>query len=262
MKIVELNSDYENPYLVCLEEWSEEMLESRHLKEKWYRTMKEKGLRARLCLTDEGTVAGMIEYMPIEYSYADGNDLYMINCIWVHGYEDKPPGNLQGKGMGTSLLEAAEEDVRAMGKKGLAAWGLSEEMWMSASWFQKHGYEKADQEGWLVLVWKSFSEDATPPKWIKGAFEQIPEEGKVKVTSFYSGQCPSENIVYSRAKSIAGVFGDKVVFEEIDMSKPENKRKYGLKGGLYIDGENIFEGPPPTDEQIRERIKAALKQAA
>ncbi len=259
MKIVDLTSDYENPYLVCIEEWSDEMMESRHIKEKWYHEMKEKGLRTKLALTDDGIVGGMIEYMPIEHSYAEGDNLYMINCIWVHGYKDHPPGNLQGKGMGKELLKAAEEDVKSLGKKGFAAWGLSEEMWMSASWFQKHGYEKADQEGWLVLVWKSFSEDAKSPKWIKGAFEHVPVEGKVKVTSFYSGQCPSENITYSRAKEIAQEYADKVVFEEIDMNKPENKKKYGLKGGLYINGENIFEGPPPSHEQIKEKIEEHLK---
>jgi hypothetical protein len=259
MKIVDLDKNHENPYLVCIEEWSEEMLESRHIKEQWYHQMKEKGLRVKLALTDDGTVGGMIEYMPIENSYAEGNDLYIINCIWVHGYEGKPPGNLQGRGMGIALLQAAEEDVKTMGKKGLAAWGLSEEMWMSASWFQKHGYEKADQEGWLVLVWKAFSQDAKPPRWIKGSFTQEPARGKVKVTSFYSGQCPSENITYSRARKIAEDFGDKVIFEEIAMSKPENRKKYGLKGGLYINGENIFQGPPPSDEQIKQKIEEKLQ---
>ena len=127
------------------------------------------------------------------------------------------------------------------------------------AWMKKNGFEKADQEGWLVLVWKPFSDDAKSPKWIKGAFEQVPTEGKIKITSFYSGQCPSENGTYFRVKKIADEYGDKVAFEEINMSTLENRKKYGLKGGLYINGENIFEGPPPTDEQIKEKIKEKLK---
>lgn len=255
MLIIDLNKEHEPLYLVCLEEWSETMKEASYIKEKWYNEMKEKGLRVKLALNDEGVVGGMIEYMPVEYSYAEGSDLYIVNCIWVHGYEGKGVGNVQGKGMGKALLKAAEEDVKALGKKGLAAWGIKEEFWMSASWYQKHGYEKVDQEGWMVLVWKPFSEDAVPPKWIKGEFKQEAVPGKVKVTSFFSGQCPSGNGAYHRAKKAASEFGEKVVFEEIDMSIAENRRKYGLKGGLYIDGENIFTGPPPSYEEIKGKIE-------
>ena len=111
----------------------------------------------------------------------------------------------------------------------------------------------------MVLVWKPFSQDAVAPKWIKGEFKQKPIAGKVRVTSFFSGQCPSENGVHQRAKKVSGEFADKVVFEEIDMSSAENRRRYGLKGGLYINGENIFAGPPLSYEKIRAKIKEKLK---
>jgi len=260
MEITDLTKEIEPLYLVCLVEWSKEMDEVRPIKEKWYREMKEKGLRVKIALTDENVVGGMIEYMPLEYSYAEGSDLYIVNCIWVHGYEGKGRGNMQGKGMGKALLKAAGEDVKALGKNGLAAWGLSEELWMSASWFQKHGYEKVDQDGWFVLVWKAFNDNAVPPKWSKGKFKQESIPGKVKVTSFFSGQCPSENELYSRAKKAACEFADKVVFEEIDMSKAENRKKYGLKWRLYINGENIFTGPPPSYEKIRAKIEEKLSE--
>jgi GNAT superfamily N-acetyltransferase len=260
MRVIDVGKSNEAIYFMCLEDWNKMMHEVRHIKEKWYREMKPKGLRVKMVLTDEGHVGGMIEYMPIEYSYAEGSDLFFVNCIWVHGYEGKGVGNVQGRGLGKALLKAAEDDVKTLGKKGLVAWGISEKFWMTASWYQKQGYEKVDQEGWMVLVWKPFSQNAVAPRWIKGEYTQELIHGKVKVTAFYSGQCPSENIVYHSARVAAGEFGEKVVFEEIDMSSSENRKKYGLKGGLYINGENLFAGPPPTYEDIKKKIEDGLSK--
>jgi len=259
MKIIDIDKAHEHDYLVCLEDWNDTLKQAKHVKEQWFNEMKAKGLRAKLALTDDGAVGGMIEYMPIEYSYAEGKDLYIVNCIWVHGYPEKGVGNVQGKGMGVALLEAAEQDVKSLGMKGLAAWGISEEFWMTASWYIKHGYQKVDQNKWLILVWKPFAPDAVPPKWIKGSFTQELIPGKVKITSFHSGQCCSENMVYVTAKSVAQEFGDKVVFEEIRMNNPENIKKYGLNTGLYVNGENLFAGPPPSREQIKQKIEEYLK---
>ncbi len=78
--------------------------------------MKDKGLRVKLAVDDNGQAGGMIQYLPIEHSTADGQGLYFINCIWVHGYK-QGRGNFQKAGMGEALLKAAEEDVRSLGAK-------------------------------------------------------------------------------------------------------------------------------------------------
>ena len=95
----------------------------------------------------------------------DGSGLYFIPCIWVHGHK-QGRGNFQGRGMGSALLAAAEEDARALGAKGMAAWGLWLPFWMRASWFKKHGYRSVDRDGIASLVWKPFAADARPPRWL------------------------------------------------------------------------------------------------
>jgi hypothetical protein len=50
-----------------------------------------------------------------------------------------------------------------------------------------------------------------------------------------------------------------VVFEEIDMSKIENRKKHGYDWRLYIDGENLFTGIPPSYEKIRLKIEEKLR---
>ena len=168
MKVIDLAAEHKQLYFVCLEDWTEEMKEAGDHKEVWYNKMKDKGLRVKLALDDRGEVGGMIQYIPIEYSFVEGNDLYFINCIWVHGYK-QGRGNFQKKGMGKALLQATEDDVRALGAKGTVAWGIPLPFWMKASWFKKQGYSKVDKQGvlGLVLLWKPFTDDAIPPKWIR-----------------------------------------------------------------------------------------------
>ncbi|MFC1958844.1 redoxin domain-containing protein, partial [Chloroflexota bacterium] len=87
IKIIDLNDEYEKLYFLCLEDWSEEAKEAGDQREKWYGKMKDNGLRAKLALDDNEQVGGMIQYIPVEYSFVNGEDLYFINCIWVHGHK-------------------------------------------------------------------------------------------------------------------------------------------------------------------------------
>ncbi len=121
-----------------------------------------------------GEVGGMIQYIPVEQSFVAGNDLYFIYCIWVHGHK-KGRGNFQKKGMGKTLLHAAEADAKDRGAKGMAAWGIPLPFWMKASWFKKQGYTRVDkQQGILgpVLMWQPFTDNAIPPKWIRNYTRQ------------------------------------------------------------------------------------------
>ncbi|HJX71510.1 MAG TPA: hypothetical protein VJ346_06150, partial [Bacteroidales bacterium] len=72
MKIIDLDERNKSLYFVCLEDWSDEMKESGNHKECWYNQMQNKGLRVKLAEDDNGTVGGMIQYLPVEYSNAAG----------------------------------------------------------------------------------------------------------------------------------------------------------------------------------------------
>lgn len=259
MKVIDLEPEYYDTYFNCLEDWSDEMKEAGNHKACWYHKYKEKGLRVKLALDEEGTVAGMIQYLPIEESFIDGKDLYSILCIWVHGYK-KGIGNFQGKGMGTALLDAAENDVKILGAKGMAAWGLRLPFWMKASWFKKHGYKKADRDSIRLLVWKAFSDDASPPHWIHQKKAVAKNPGKVTVTAFINGWCPAQNIVFERAKRACIEFGDKVVFESIDTSDREKFLQWGISDGLFVDGKQISHGPPLPYEKIIKIISKKVKK--
>ena len=261
MKIIDLSEDHKKSFFVCLEDWSEEMKESGNHKELWYKKMKEKGLRVKLAIDDVGNVGGMIQYIPIQYSSAEGNDLYFILCIWVHGYKEGI-GDFQKKGFGKALLQAAETDARELGAKGIAAWGLSLPFWMKAKWFKKQGYLQADKEGAQVLLWKPFANDAIPPKWIRQKKKPEKEGGKVIVTSFKNGWCPAQNIVFERAKRAVSApeFKEKVEFREINTLEREYFMEWGIYDGLFIDDKQVRTGPPPSYDKIYKKIAQKVKK--
>jgi GNAT superfamily N-acetyltransferase len=258
MKIIDLTENYHKLYFCCLEDWSDEMKESGDHKENWFNKMKDQGLHVKLAIEGEKTY-GMIQYIPIEYSNAEGEDLYFINCIWVHGYK-KGVGNCQKKGIGKALLKAAEEDVKTLNKKGIAAWGLSLPFWMKASWFKKRGYKAVDKNGVAVLLWKPFTDDAVPPRWIKEKKKPHKTAGKVTVTSFINGWCPAQNIVHERVKRAVGEFGEKVEFQVVETFDKKIFCEWGILDALFIDGKEMRNGPPPSYDKIRKKIQKKVKK--
>ena len=257
--VIDLTDKHAPLYFMCLEEWSPDIREAGDHKQVWYERMLDKDVRVKLALDERGEVGGMIQYLPIEHSFVEGSGLYFVMCIWVHGHK-QGRGNFQGHGMGTALIEAAENDAKERGAKGIAAWGISMPFWMKASWFRKRGFKKVDKQGMLVLLWKPFTNDAVPPKLLKEKKRPETQPGKVTVTSFKNGWCPAQNLTYERGKRAAHDAGDPVVFREIDTSDRSVMLDWGICDALFIDGKQVRNGPPPTYEKIREAIGKRVRK--
>jgi predicted N-acetyltransferase YhbS len=261
MQVINLIDEHKDLYFQCLEDWSEEMKDSGDHKACYYEKMKERGLEVKLALDDRGNVGGMIEYLPIEYSQAEGEDLYFVHCIWVHGYK-KGRGNFQKKGMGKALIQAAEEDVKAKGAKGLVTWGLSLPIWMKASWFKKQGYKKVDKLSIQVMLWKPFSADAVSPRWIRPKKKPQKVTGQVTVTAFTNGWCSTQNINFEMAKRAASEFGDNVQFKAVNTIERDVLLEWGISDAIYIDDKKVSVGPPLKYEKIRKKIEKKIKKLA
>lgn len=257
MKIVDLTPDLESLYFCCLEDWSEEIREAGDHKKNWYAARQGRGLRVKLALDDLGRPGGMIQYLPIEQSFMEGAGLYAILCIWVHGHK-QGRGDFRKRGLGTALLKAAEEDARALGARGMAAWGLAVPAFMRASWFRKHGYRKADKDGIRVLLWKPFAADAVPPAWVRRRRKPETGPGPVTVTAFLNGWCPAMNMTFERARRACAELGDGAVFKAIDTSDPAAFRDWGISDALFIGPKELRTGPPPSYRRIRRKIAARM----
>ncbi|NQU87617.1 MAG: GNAT family N-acetyltransferase [Mariniphaga sp.] len=258
MKIVDLSEKFYKQYFCCLEEWSNDIKEAGNHKEIWFNKMKEQGLRVKIAVEDK-VACGMIQYVPAEHSTIEAKNLYFITCIWVHGHK-QGIGNYQKKGTGKALLKAAEDDVRSLNKKGIAAWGISYPFWMKASWYKKQGYQKVDKNGVAVLMWKPFTNDAIPPRWIKEKKRPVKNEDKVTVTSFINGWCPVQNMVHERAKRASNKFGELVDFQEINTFEKKVFCDWGISDALFIDGKRIRTGPPPSYKKIHKLIRKRVNK--
>ncbi len=259
MKITDISPENEQHYFCCLEEYSDDLKEAGDHKEKWYRYMKDKGIRVKFAEDDNGIIGGMIHYVPIDYSMVSGKDLYVVLCIWVHGHKIGR-GDYRKRGMGTALLKAAEEDSRALGAKGLVTWGLAIPVFMQASWFKRKGYKVVEKNSMMRLLWKPFTEDAVPPKFIKP--KKIPGKGKDKVdiTVFRNGWCPAYNMAYERALRASKEFEAKVKITEFQTINREIVDEWGIVDGLFIDGREVRTGPPPSYKQIKRKVEKRVKK--
>jgi len=257
-EIVDLNEQLLPAYLCCLEDWSEEMKDAGDYKARWYERMKANGLRVKIAVED-GQPCGMIQYLPIEHCEALGEGLYFIKCVWVHGHK-QGIGNRQHRGTGVALLAAAEADARELGAKGMAAWGILLPFWMKAAWFRRRGYAPVDRSGVMQLLWKPFTPEAVPPKWIRQQRQPDLTPGKVTITALIDGWCPSMNITFERAKRAAGEFGDCVLFQEIDTQDRQTFLEWGTSNIVFLNRKPLNYGPPLSYEKIRKSIEKQVRR--
>jgi N-acetylglutamate synthase-like GNAT family acetyltransferase len=259
VKITDITAENEKLYFCCLEEWSEDMKEAGDYKQKWYNQMKDKGVRVKFALDDQNVIGGMIQYIPVEQSMFEGENLYVVLCIWVHGHK-QGRGNYQNKGMGTALLKAAEDDSKALGANGLVTWGLMLPVFMRASWFKRHGYKVVDKSGMMRLLWKPFNDKAIPPRFIKQ--KKKPEKGsdKVNISIFTNGWCPAQNIACERARRAASEFEGKIDLQEFNTFNRALVNEWGITDGLFVGGKEIRTGPPPSFEKIKRKIDMKVRK--
>ena len=259
MEIVDISDSEVPTYCKCLEDWSQEFDDEGGRKLAWYGKMKERGLRVKLAREDDGRVVGMIQYAPAEATPIEGEGIHYVYCVWVHGY-DQGPGNHQGRGIGKRLLAAAEEDAKALGSKGLAAWGLRLPFFMRSAWFRKQGYRVVDRDGMMELVFKPFVEGAAPPRFLERRDRPAAGDSRVTVTAYTNGWCPAQNIVFERAQRAAAGFPGAVDFVGIDTSDKETLAARGISDGLFIDGREVRTGPPPSYGKLRGLIAKQVKK--
>ena len=221
--------------------------------------MKYKGLKVKFALDDNNVIGGMIQYLPIEHSIFEGENLFAVLCIWVHGHK-QGRGDYRNRGMGKALLKAAEEDSRQLGANGLVTWGLILPVFMRASWFKKQGYRVVDKSGIMRLMWKPFNENALPPKFIKPKKQPAKGEGKVNITMFRNGWCQTMNIACERAIRASKDFPGKINLQEFETINKEVVKEWGITDALYIDGKEIRVGPAPSYKTIRKKIERRVNK--
>jgi GNAT superfamily N-acetyltransferase len=254
MKLIDIDERTKDTFFRCMHDEKPEDPFVGRMRRQWYSDYKNKGLRAKVLLREDDAVVGLCQYIPIEHSHLLGKDLMAIFCMWIHGYEHLI-GNQQGKGYGRFMLDCIEEDSRASGAKGIAAWGMDFPFWNPVSFYEHMGYERVETNPPVVLCWKKFSESAAPPALLRP--KKIPKPGKEKVSIalFYNGWCPGGFGQLVAARKATEGLGDLVEYDEIDTSDKEVRFSWGIDNAIYLEGKPFRPYAPPwKSEELREEI--------
>ncbi len=254
MRLLDVDERTEATFLRCLHDEKPDDPRTVQLRRSAYRMQRERGLRAKVIVTDADEVAALCQYTPIEHSFIEGERLMAVLCLWVHGY-DHHIGNRQGGGMGRMMLDAIEEDARDAGLDGVAAWGMDFPYWNPVSFFEHMGYERVETDGMTVLVWKPFTEDASPPRLVKQVRRPVGDPNRISVRVFQNGWCTGMCDLCVAIRAAVDGLDDIVDYLEIDVTDPEVHREWGISNGIYIEGEeHRANEPPPTSDVLREDI--------
>ncbi|MDA3850384.1 MAG: GNAT family N-acetyltransferase [Spirochaetaceae bacterium] len=122
-EIVDLSEQNFEDFCCCLTPEDETIHQAGDKKAQWLKKRKDNDFGAKIARLADGSNIGMIQYLPIEESTAQGENLYFVQCIWIPPKKRNQAGQQRKKGVGKTLLKAAEEDVRQRGAAGLVVWG-------------------------------------------------------------------------------------------------------------------------------------------
>jgi len=252
MKLMDVTEEKQNIFFRCLQDEMPEDPGAIAIRRSWYERNIENGHRAKLLILNDGRIGGLCQYIPIEHSHLVGEDLLAILCVWVNGY-DHGVGNQQTQGYGRFMLNAIEEDARASGTKGVAAWGMDWEVnWMPVSFFEHMGYTAVDREDKVVVFWKPFSPDAKPPRLLRLANSPSKGNDKINLTVAVNGWCGYYKLFCAR-EAIEGI-EHMVEYEEIGSPDRATILHLGKVGGLYLDGEVFMPYQICTKDALRAEI--------
>jgi len=190
MKLSEIDKNSEDTFFRCLHDEIPADPRAMAIRREWHALYQPKGYRAKVLEDDGGQAVGLTNYIPVEHSPYEGENLMGILCIWIHGY-DHLVGNQQSKGYGRYVLERIEDDARRSQCDGVVVSGQDSAAWNPVSFYEHMGYERADLWGPSVLVWKRFNDSAKPPRFLKKkpGPPSVDSKGKVDVAGIPNGWC-------------------------------------------------------------------------
>jgi len=202
-------------------------------------------------------LAGFAYGIPIERSPWGpiGESLSVIPCLYV-----LPP--FTSRGIGRALIDAIETDARAAGRSGVTVTAYrgpaGADWFMPATFFERLGYASVAVRAAEVLLWKPFTDDATPPRQLESRYVFEPVPDAVAVDLFWNAFCPTSAIEARRVREVCQEFGDRVRLREFQAEQRDILLRHGIPRGIYVNGKHIGWGYEAPKDGIRDAVQSAL----
>ncbi len=257
MKLLEIDERTEDTFFRCLHDEVPADPRVMAMRRAWRAEYQPKGHRGKVLIDDAGRVVGLTNYIPVEHSPYEGENLMAILCMWIHGYEHLV-GNQQSKGYGRFMLGEIEADARRSGCDGLAVWAKDYAAWNPVSFYEHMGFVRVEQNGMDVLAWKPFNDRAREPRFLPkhAAADPPDDDGRVQLRSVSNGWCGGGCQQCMMARDATAGIEDKVRLVEIYAHEKGDMRRRGESiDMLYVDGKPFRpDGPPASAEELRQTL--------
>ncbi len=264
MELLEIDASTEDTFYRCLHDEIPSDPRVMKMRRQWRNQYQPKGHRAKILKDDAGQIVGLTNYIPVEYSPYEGENLMAILCMWIHGY-DHLVGNQQAKGYGRFMLSEIEKDARRSGCDGMVVWGKDFEAWNPVSFYEHMGYERVDSAGLDVLVWKPFNDRAKKPKLLKPTHLAVngkSDSNRIQVTNITNGWCGGGCSLCMLVRDASENINDKMDLTQIYAHQKSDMQLYGESFDIvYVEGlPHQQDGPPFTQTEFEKSISDLYRQ--
>jgi GNAT superfamily N-acetyltransferase len=261
MQIVDLDEKSLDFVSHCthVDERGPDLLAIAKVRKEWLLDRSKKGLKVKVAM-DKGEPVGFIHCLPIELDTwgMSGRDLMTVPCLTLNYksvYEQK-----RGTGYGRALMQAAEEEAKKAGKKGIAILCYDNDFWfMPLSFFRKLGYQEIHRDKDTVIVWKDFG-GAQPPRLHKSKFIPQKLSDKIAVDVIWNPMCLTSIAERANVREVCEEYGDKVVLREFNAGDVDFLKKYEISRGLFFNGTSKCWGYEAPKEEVRKVIEDLLSE--
>lgn len=214
----------------------------------WFKKRFEEGLKLQLVYTDDGSLAGFIEYTPSEYAWrpVDAKNYLFIHCIMIY------PNKHKGHQGGSLMVKNCLEEAKKSGKAGVAVM-TSDGTWMaSKKLFLKLGFQVIEKKDRFELLAYQIKDGPTPK-----FYDWHQELSKYKGWHLvYADQCPWHEKSVQALTDTASSNGVSLKVKKLTNARAAQKAPSGY--GVF---NLIKDGQLLADHYISEtRFKSILKK--
>jgi hypothetical protein len=133
--------------------------------------------------------------------------------------------------------------------------------WNPVSWYLSRGYERADERGAEILVWKPLRDGAAPPKFIRGPGTAPTRTDKPGMRMYLNAWCGGGCHIAYLARCAARQLGQKIEYVEIDVDEKAAMLQHGADFALFVNGKRYrpHEEPWPVERLVADLEKSMKK---